>query len=92
MVGWHHQLDGYEFEKIQEDARHGSLAYCSPWVHKEPDTTDWPDSNRRIIVVPPLFSRPWIPHALEPPSCRSHVWPGRAGRFWAELGKSLSAS
>ena len=35
MVGWHHQLDGYEFEQSLEagDAQ-GSMACCSPWVTK----------------------------------------------------------
>ena len=40
MVGWHHQLNGYEFEKTQGDNEgQGSLACCSPWGHKEPDIT-----------------------------------------------------
>ena len=40
MVGWHHQLDGHEFEQDPEvgDGQ-GSLACCSPWGHKESDTT-----------------------------------------------------
>ena len=35
MLGWHHQLDGHEFEQAPEvgDGQ-GSLAYCSPWVAK----------------------------------------------------------
>ena len=33
MVGWHHQLDGYEFEQTPGDGEaQGSLACCSPWV------------------------------------------------------------
>ena len=39
VVGWHHQLNGHEFEQALED-RQGSLAYCGPWGHKESDTTD----------------------------------------------------
>jgi len=41
MVGWHHRLDGYEFEQALEvgDGQ-GSLAYCSPEGRKESDTTD----------------------------------------------------
>ena len=40
MVGWHHRLDGHEFEQALEvgDGQ-GSLGYCSPWGHKESDTT-----------------------------------------------------
>ena len=37
-VGWHHHLDGHEFEQAQGvgDSQE-SLAYCSPWGHKESD-------------------------------------------------------
>ena len=39
MVGWHHQLNGHEFEQTPRDAEgQGSLACCSPWGRKEPDT------------------------------------------------------
>ena len=38
MVGWHHWLDGHEFEQTSGD-RQGSLACCSPWGCKELDTT-----------------------------------------------------
>ena len=34
MVGWHHRLDGYEFEQAPGiDEGQGSLVCCSP--HKE---------------------------------------------------------
>ena len=38
MVGWHHQLNGYEFEQAPGvgDGQ-GSLLCCSPWDHKELD-------------------------------------------------------
>ena len=40
VVGWHHWLDGREFKQIQGDSEgQGSLACCSPWGHKESDTT-----------------------------------------------------
>ena len=41
MVGWHHQLDGLEFEQAPEvgDGQ-GSLVHPSPWGHKELDTTE----------------------------------------------------
>ena len=40
MVGWHHRLDGHEFDLAQGDSDgQGSLTYCSPWGHKELDTT-----------------------------------------------------
>ena len=38
MVGWHHQLDGHEFEQaLGIGDRQGSLVCCSPWGHKESD-------------------------------------------------------
>ena len=41
MVGWHHQLDGREFEQAPEVSDgQGSLAHCSPWDHKELDMTE----------------------------------------------------
>ena len=39
LVGWHHQLNGHEFKQTLEDSEgQGSLAYCSPWSHKESNT------------------------------------------------------
>ena len=41
MVGWHHQLNGHEFEStpgVGDGQR--ILACCSPWGHKESDTTE----------------------------------------------------
>ena len=41
MVGWHHQLNGHESEQTLGDGeRQGSLVCCSPWGHKESDTTE----------------------------------------------------
>ena len=41
MVGWHHQLDGHEFEQTRGgDDGQGSLACCGPWGHKELDMTE----------------------------------------------------
>ena len=35
MVGWHHRLDGHEFEQTPGDGEgRGSLACCSPGVAK----------------------------------------------------------
>ena len=40
MVGWHHQLDGHEFEQTMGDTEgQGSLVCCSPWGHKESNTS-----------------------------------------------------
>ena len=40
MVGWHHQLNGLEFEQtLGESEGQGSLACCSSSGHKELDMT-----------------------------------------------------
>ena len=41
MAGWHHQLDGHEFEQaLGVDDAEGSLVCCSPWGCKESDMTE----------------------------------------------------
>ena len=40
VVGWHHWLNGHEFEQAPGDGEgQGSLTCCSPWCLKELDTT-----------------------------------------------------
>ena len=41
MAGWHHQLNGHEFEQaaVVGDGQ-GSLVCCSSWDLKELDTTE----------------------------------------------------
>ena len=40
MVGWHHRLNGREFEQALGDGKaQGSLVCCSSWGHKESDVT-----------------------------------------------------
>ena len=41
IVGWHHQLNGHEFEQaLGVGDGQGGLACCSPWGHGESDTTE----------------------------------------------------
>ena len=45
MVGWHHQLNGHEFEQTPGDSEgQGSLECCSPWACG--DMTEWLNNNR----------------------------------------------
>ena len=47
MVGWHHQLNGHEFEQTSGDSEgQGSLACYSPWDRKESDTIE--QLNNRV--------------------------------------------
>ena len=65
MVGWHHWLDGHEFEQaLGVRDRQGILACCSPWGHKEshttewPNWTDWPLSHKKNENL--LFAATWM--------------------------------
>ena len=46
MVGWHHRLDGYEFEQTLGDSEgQESLVWCSSWGRKQLDTTQRLNNN-----------------------------------------------
>ena len=57
MVGWHHRLNGHEFEQAPGvgDGQ-GSLACCSPWGHKELDMTE--RLNNKDTLTKASFSYP----------------------------------
>ena len=41
VVGWHHQINGHEFEQTMRGSKgQESLACCSPWGHKESHMTE----------------------------------------------------
>ena len=47
MAGWHHQLNGHGFEQAPGDGEEQeSLAFCSPWGHKESDMTEQNNNKR----------------------------------------------
>ena len=46
MVGWHHRLNGQEFEQALGDGQgQGSLVGCNPWGCKESDTSELLNNN-----------------------------------------------
>ena len=46
MAGWHHRLNGHEFEQTRgESEGQGDLACCSPWGCKESDVTERLNKN-----------------------------------------------
>ena len=48
MVGWHHWLNGHEFEQaLGNDEGQGSLVCFSPWGPKELDITEWLNNNNK---------------------------------------------
>ena len=40
MVGWHHRLNEHNIFSPGDGEGQESLACCSPWGHKESDTTE----------------------------------------------------
>ena len=62
MVGWPHRFNGHEFEQAPGDGKgQGSLVCCSPWDHKESDTTEQLNNNNHFkqtarVVKNPLLS------------------------------------
>ena len=52
MVGWHHQLNGYDFEQTLGDSeRQGSLVCCGSWGCKESDMTYQLNNNNNKIYI-----------------------------------------
>ena len=50
MIGWHHRLDGHQFEQAPgNNEGQGSLACCSPWGHKESDMME--QLNKKSLVT-----------------------------------------
>ena len=57
MVGWHHWLNGHEFEQaLRVGEGQGSLVCCSTWCCKESDTTDWLNNNIKRVLH---WSKSW---------------------------------
>ena len=61
MVGWYHWLHGHEFEQAPGvgDGQE-SLGCCSPWGHKESDTTEQLNWTDRYVHRPRRHSCPTV--------------------------------
>ena len=63
MVGWHHQLNGHDFEQapgVGDGQR--SLACCSPWGRKESDMTErlnWTELKLFCLLPCQYFPTPY---------------------------------
>ena len=56
MAGWHHRLDGREFEWTPGDGDgQGDLVYCNSWGRKESDMTEWLNWTDLFIYMLKLF-------------------------------------
>ena len=100
MVGWHHQLNGHEFEQTLGDSKGlGSLACCSPQGHKESDITE--QLNKQSLTIPgkdfsflthplPQGVSPTFPctNPFPPQSISAFIYPW----FWAQYTFSANSS
>ena len=86
MVGWHHRLNGHEFEyTLGVGDGQGGLACCSPWGGKESDTTDWLNrteqretkdlnSGTYIISIFVSFIHKWFIDLMKSQSSGKREW------------------
>ena len=52
MFGWHHWLNGHEFEQSPGDGKgQGSLLCCSLWGRKESDVIELSDKNKSCFYI-----------------------------------------
>ena len=81
MVRWHHQLDGHEFEQALGDCEgQGSLVCCSPWGHKELNTTEQLNNNNNNAVG-------WrkLKHVLWMRKLKLKKWPSVTQQVWERI-------
>ena len=77
MVGWHHWLNAHEFEQAPGDSEgQESPVCCSPWGHKEPDTTERQWDNDVTVVFHStlncIFELCRISQVMEKNVCRNY--------------------
>ena len=86
MVGWHHRLDGHEFEQALEDGEgQKSLVCCNPWGHRESDQTERVNNKYKTWSFVTGYCQLWgFPRGSEvkAPACN----PGDLGSI-PELGR-----
>ena len=80
MVGWHHHLNGHEFEQTLGDSEgQGSLVCCSPWGCKKSDTTEQLNNNNVLSLSCQLDTQ------VGSSGCRCRSL-GFGGEVWAGYG------
>ena len=60
MVGWHHRLDGHEFEEaLGVGDGQGSLLCCSPWGYKSwTRLSDWTELKEEVFSMESKLTLP----------------------------------
>ena len=65
MVGWHHRLNGHEFEQALGNGE----GQGSPWGHKELDTTEQLNKNQIQKCIQLLHKNSWKRGDIVPGIC-----------------------
>ena len=69
MMGWHHRLNGCEFEQTLGDSEgQESLVYCSLWGCKDSDTSEQlnnNDNNNGSLLLTEVILEIYILYILE---------------------------
>ena len=75
MVGWHHQLNGHEFEQALGDGEgQRSLACCSPWVTKSRrQLSSWTIASKEQVQKKKSFQW-WNSASYTEGTKYKHVW------------------
>ena len=61
MVGWHHWLNGHQYEQTLGDSEgQGRLLCCSPWGHKETQLSDWRTKLLLTTLGEKVSSKIWM--------------------------------
>ena len=71
MAGWHHRLDGHEFEwTLGVGDGQGSLTCCNSWGRKELDMTEWLNWTEYSIVCVCVYIYIYALHFFYPFICQ----------------------
>ena len=63
MVGWHHWLNGHEFEQAPGDSEgQESLTCCNPWGHKKSDTNGQQQIKNQATIIKNYIKKMVILH------------------------------
>ena len=89
MVGWHHWLNGHEFEQAPRvgDGQ-GCLVCCCPRGRKESDTTEWLGWTEHTESSIGLLHGSWSHIGGSPSSCLTHSTCKEPTRIWFKNQKS----
>ena len=92
MVGWHHQLDGHEFEQAPGDSGgQRSLVCCSPWGHGVGhNLATKQETPQSSLTTSPMWgpsektatSKPGIRPSLDTESTAPRSWTSQPPELW----------